>query len=213
MPRVLVLVLLLAACAPAGSGPGAPGPAGSAVTSPSATVVAGVRCPPRGMVVQRTDGQLRYDGAAPDDPAVCVVVRNDGTRVRVLAALYSLPTRDEDAVRRGLASLFPLAVGREATIRRDVAPFGLPEQSVAVSETLRVVGEEAFPVAGTTRPAWVIQRTHRNLRENTTQEATFRVDRATGALLASTGGEANVGTYGSRPFRATGITVPGAGTR
>ncbi len=189
MRTVLAAALLLSACAappaPGLAAPGSPTPGsptlGSTVSGPP---LVGVVCRPDGLVaVLDTGERVAYAGADPSDPAICLSRGANGRVNRSVAGFADDGTEATAARRAGLASLFPLAVGRTGTNEYRAIPTGASIPTL-YRETWRVTGEEDVRVGATTRPAWVVEQRRLDVVQNAAFTRIHHMDKATGARLA-----------------------------
>ena len=182
-----------------------------ASTSPTSTTLSGVVCPPAGMVAMRDDGsRVRYAGADPADPAVCLVRTSQGTS-RAVGGLLTTHPMNEGIRRQALASLFPLAPGRSSTARYQLVNQALrPDlQPVPFEESFRVVGETGFHTESEERPAWTVEGTLRSMLDPSfVLNSSYTIDKATGAILAQSTTSSTGVMVAARPWRVTELTLP-----
>ncbi|MBB5695902.1 MULTISPECIES: hypothetical protein [Acetobacterales] len=182
-----------------------------ASTPPTTTALSGVVCPPAGTVAVRDDGvRVRYAGADPNDPAVCLVRTQQGT-ARALGGLLTTHPMNEGIRRQALASLFPLAPGRSSTARYQLVnqAFRPDMQPVPFEESFRVVGETVFQTESEERPAWAVEGTLRSMLDTSfVLHSTYTIDKETGAILAQAGTSRAGAVYSARPWRVTELTLP-----
>ncbi|WP_426960382.1 hypothetical protein [Muricoccus radiodurans] len=196
---LMTVGIALSACAPelTASAPG------------GRTQISGVVCPPAGTVAVRDDGsRLRYAGADPSDPAVCLV-RTGMTTTRMLGGLMATqPVNDADR-RAGLASLYPLAIGRTATVRYRLVNPRVIGQTFPFEETFRVTGEASVTLEdGATRQAWVVQGRNRNLNDGQgVFDTTYQIDKETGVILNQVTTSMTGAPASGVPVRVTSLSM------
>jgi len=181
-----------------------------ASTSPETAALSGVVCPPAGTVAVRDDGsRIRYAGADPNDPAVCLVRTQQGTS-RALGGLLTTHPMNESIRRQALTSLFPLAEGRSSTARyRLVNTARADFLATPFQESFRVSGETGFQTEGETRPAWIVDGVLQSMMDNSfILNSRYTIDKETGAILAQETTSSTGATVAARPWRVTELTVP-----
>ncbi len=192
-----VATLALAACAQ--------GPAGPGATLGSAPP--GFQCPPAGTNIVTSDGRnITYGGAAAGDPFTCTGTTMRGAQ-SWLANLYSVPTTDEDTLRRNMAGLWPLEPGKSISFTRQI---GSPDGALAFINTgWHVLGQQSMPIAGSERQVLVIENSENMPRIGGYSGVwTLYYDLQARAVV---GGDLRVlrGINSAQNWRATSITVPG----
>ncbi len=135
---------------------------------------------------------MAYLGSDPFDPAVCLLRFRDGGQGRSLAGLLTQPAPDEASLRRGLADLFPLAIGRQTSFFWRVPVAGSPTETGTFQENWRVAGERAMRIGNATRQVWLIEREQQNVSGNEGRfayrhDVRYAIDKVTGAPLSFSG--------------------------
>lgn len=175
--------------------------------------LAGVRCPAAGTAVTYTSGRTgHYQGEDPNDRGVCLYTSPQGERQRYLGVLFQLPRLAERQTRTGLTSLFPLAVGKEASWRGGLLPTSPGTYSmdtgIPTDYRARVVEMRDAQVSGETRRAFAVEISVRNIPANARQSHTVLIDERTGVDLGTTGAESVGGITRVAPYQVVRLTTP-----
>ncbi|WP_376091211.1 hypothetical protein ACE7GA_21315 [Roseomonas sp. CCTCC AB2023176] len=192
-------VLMLAGCAASDTTPMPP--------------LAGVRCPAAGTAVTYSSGSTGwYQGEDPADPGVCLYTSPRGERQRYLGVLFQVPRLEERQTRVGLAPLFPLAVGKEATWRGALRPqtpgTWSAERGIPTNYRARVVEMRNVNIGSETRRAYAVEVSMHNLPVNSRQSYTVLIDERTGVDLGSTGAEDVGGIARVAPYHVVRMGAP-----
>ncbi|PWC26845.1 hypothetical protein CR165_20995 [Pseudoroseomonas aestuarii] len=209
MAKSRALVLLLGAAAVlSGCGTGRV----SMSDTQAARPISGVVCPPAGTVAVRDDAtHVRYAGADPADPAVCLVRGPAGTTQRMIGGLISTHPVNDAQRRAAIAGLFPLAPGKATSVSYTlVSPLVPHPQAFPFEESFRVSGDSSYNLNGTTRPTWVVESSLRSQLDPAANfNMTYNIDKETGVILSYNIYTHTGGNLASRPFRVTQLELPG----
>lgn len=161
---------------------------GSQENPSSAVMVPGATCPPAGTTVTRDNGQrLAYRGYSLVGVGVCSIRTSTGVS-DVIGAIVPVDALNVVQRSQALAQLFPLASGKTATSRyRNRLANSIAENSAIVDfeETWTVRGERAVQVGEQARPAWILERTEKNMwGSNGIYIHTFAIDKENGVPLS-----------------------------
>ena len=205
----LSLTLMGCQTEPSGSGnmPVAVAPNRASATSSDAIAF---RCPLPGAAVTYSNGiTLRYTGAEPNDPFVCLRRNANGDTQRLLYNVYPLPAVNEQAIRAGMARLWPASQGGSSSfvyISETTAGGGHTSQ---FQQRWRVERRERLSIGGNERDTVVLTRVREGMLGNNFHATnTLWVDVATGLTVRSDIAVTR-GVSNEQNVVATAITAPG----
>lgn len=139
-------------------------------------------CPPAGTRWATSSWSAISEGADPASPTTCLRTTGGGRNHRLIYGFRAVGNVSDDSVIQGMASLFPLALGRSADFIFVGRTVRFAEYQYR--ETFNVISEEVIQVGSERRGAWVIRRVEQGLGDNTSRvEETHWVDKETGVWL------------------------------
>lgn len=168
-----------------------------------AVAVIGFRCPANGTIVHlNTGGRFHHRGSDSIDPSTCTLTSANGTQVRRLFDLVSLPNENEATYRRSMSALWPLEVGKTAN-------FIVSGRNHQTRESWRVLRREALGLRSGSRDTFVLEQTFQGMFGDTSVVTfTIWVDVQTGAQLKRDMRIVQGSGPGFAPYEAVRIEIP-----
>lgn len=162
-------------------------------------------CPPAGTRWATSNWSVVSGGADPASPNTCIRTTGRGVNHRLIYNFFAAGNASDESIVQGMASLFPLALGRSADFR--YVGTGGGGVQYQYQNSIYITNQEIIPVGSEQRDTWVLRRVQQRLGDNYGRvEENYWIDKESGVWLRRVVVDVQ-GTSVNPNFSASGYTV------